>query len=260
MKIGTIGSIYRYPVKGMRGEQIPHAYAGFAGLLGDRVYGVIADDGDPAFPWHTARDHEEFVLYQARYRDDEKVSIPENLDDFEGLAPGIKPVDPEQDAYKVDVTTPEGDVFDVESQEFLDHLEDAAERKLRVHFTQKGQQDCRPLSLFSNSAVRALGEETGMDLDKRRFRANFYVDWDDPKDPYYELSLVGKTIRIGDRVRVAVIENDVRCKMITLDPETAEESPKLLRHVGRHHNGDAGVWAAVLQEGMVHEGDEILLE
>ena len=48
MKIGSIESIRRCPVKGMRGEEIPHGYAGFAGLMGNRVFGVIAEDGDPA--------------------------------------------------------------------------------------------------------------------------------------------------------------------------------------------------------------------
>ena len=34
MQIGTIESIWRYPVKGMRGEEIPHVYTAFTGLMG----------------------------------------------------------------------------------------------------------------------------------------------------------------------------------------------------------------------------------
>ncbi len=44
MQLGTIESIWRYPVKGMRGEEIPHTYTAFTGLMGDRVYGVVAAD------------------------------------------------------------------------------------------------------------------------------------------------------------------------------------------------------------------------
>ena len=40
MQIGTIESIWRYPVKGMRGEEIPHTYTAFTGLMGDRIYGA----------------------------------------------------------------------------------------------------------------------------------------------------------------------------------------------------------------------------
>ncbi len=259
MRVGRIESIWRYPVKGMRGEELPHVYAGFSGLMGDRIYGVIAADGDPAFPWHTGRDHEEFVLYKARYRSGEDLLLPQNLDAFEGLAPGIRPLDPADEAFKVEVETPEGKTFDIDSDAFLEDLQKTSERSLRVHFSHKGQHDCRPLSLFSLSAAAQLGEEVGMAVDKRRFRANFYVEWEDQSDPYFEFSLVGKTLKIGERLEVAVIERDPRCKMITLDPDTAEESPKLLQHVSRNHGGDAGVFAAVLQEGRVKQGDSIFL-
>ncbi|WP_282608062.1 MOSC N-terminal beta barrel domain-containing protein [Pelagibius sp. Alg239-R121] len=259
MKIGTIESIWRYPVKGMRGEEISHVYTGFAGLMGDRVYGVIAADGDPAFPWHTGRDQEEFVLYEASFRSGDALLMPENLDAFEGLAPGIKPVDPSAEAFKVDVKTPGGATNDIDSPEFLADLQETAGRSLKVHMTQKGQHDCRPVSIFSLSAAAKLGEEVGMEIDKRRFRANFYVEWENQDDPYYEFSLVGKNLKIGERLEVAVIERDPRCKMITLDPDTSEESPKLLQHVSRNHGGDAGVFAAVLQEGRVKKGDPIFL-
>ncbi len=259
MKIGSVESIWRYPCKGMRGEEVSHVYSGFAGLMGDRIYGVIAADGDPAFPWHTGRDQEEFVLYTARYRSGDDLLLPENLDAFEGLAPGIAPIYPNAESFKVDVETPQGETYDIESAEFLSVLEKKTDRKLRVHVTQKGQHDCRPLSLFSLSAAAALSEETGMAVDKRRFRANFYVDWDDRSDPYYEFSLIGKTLKIGDKLTISVIERDPRCKMITLDPDTSEESPKLLQHVTRNHGGDAGVFAAVLQEGRVKKGDPIHL-
>ena len=259
MKLGTIESIWRYPVKGMRGEEIPHVYTAFSGLMGDRVYGVIAADGDPAFPWHTGRDQEEFVLYNARYKSGEALLLPENLDAFEGLAPGINPVYPDADAFKVDVETPDGKVFDIESADFLTDLEQTTGRSLRLHATQMGQHDCRPVSIFSLSAAAKLGEETGMSVDKRRFRANFYVEWENQDDPYFEFSLVGKSLKIGDKLELQVIERDPRCKMITLDPDTSEESPKLLQHVSRNHGGDAGVFAAVLQEGRVKKGDPIFL-
>ena len=36
--------------------------------------------------------------------------------------------------------------------------------------------DCRPVSLFSLQTGRRLGEELGIELDKRRFRANVFMD------------------------------------------------------------------------------------
>jgi hypothetical protein len=47
--------------------------------------------------------------------------------------------------------------------------------------------------------------------------------------------------------------------MITLDPETAEAKPEVLRAVAQGHGGTAGLYGAVLTEGVVHAGDEINL-
>ena len=262
MQIGTIESIWRYPVKSMRGEEIPHTYTAFTGLMGDRIYGVVAADGDPSHPWHTARDQEEYVLYKASYASSEGVLLPGNLqatyDDWE---PGIDPIYPEEDAFKVSVETPEGVSYDdIRDPVFIADLEKITGRSLRVHFTQRGQFDARPVSLISLSAVAKLSEELGMNLDKRRFRANFYIEWDNQDDPFYELSLVGKTLKIGEHLELVIVERDPRCTMITLDPDTAEETPKLLQLLGRNHGGNAGVFAAVIQRGRVNQGDPIFLK
>jgi uncharacterized protein len=47
--------------------------------------------------------------------------------------------------------------------------------------------------------------------------------------------------------------------MITIDPETGQTEPRVLRHVTKAHDGMAGVYAAVLIEGVVRQGDQIHL-
>ena len=262
MQIGKIDSVWRYPVKGMRGEEVPHIFTAYTGLMGDRIYGVVAADGDPGHPWHTGRNQEEYLLYKASYQSSEELLLPKNLDaTYSEWAPGIDPLYPDADAFKVTVETPEGVTYDdIESSDFIADLEKLTGRSLRIHTTQRGIFDARPISLFSLSAAAKLGEELGADIDKRRFRANFYVEWDNTDDPFYENSLIGKTLKIGERLEIMIIDRDPRCNMITLDPDTAELMPKLLQHVSRKHAGDAGVFAAVLQRGRVNKGDPILLK
>ncbi len=262
MRIGTIESIWRYPVKGMRGEEVPHIYTAFTGLMGDRIYGVVAADGDPGHPWHTGRDQEEFVLYKASYESGEELLLPKNLGaSYSEWEPGIDPIYPDADGFKVNVETPEGATYDdIENPAFIADLEKLTGRSLRIHVTQRGQFDARPVSLISLSAVAKLGEELGMNIDKRRFRANFFVEWDNQDDPFYELSLIGKTLKIGDWLELVIVERDPRCTIITLDPDSAEATPKLLRLLGRNHGGDAGVFAAVLERGRVNKGDPIILK
>jgi len=169
MQIGAIESIWRYPVKGMRGEEIPHVYTAFTGLMGDRIYGVVAADADPGNPWHTGRDQEEFVLYKASYESGEEILLPKNLDaTYSEWAPGIDPIYPDSDAFKVSVETPEGTTYDdIENPAFIADLEKLTDRSLRVHVTQRGQFDARPVSLISLSAVAKLGMELEMNIDKR---------------------------------------------------------------------------------------------
>ena len=97
-----------------------------------------------------------------------------------------------------------------------------------------------------------------MPIDRRRFRANFYADWAEDR-PYRENELVGRTLQIGERLRLAVLERDPRCKMITIDPETGQTEQRVLIHVTKAHDGMAGVYAAVLVEGVVRQGDPIHL-
>jgi len=223
MQIGTIDSVWRYPVKGMRGEEVPHIYTAYTGLMGDRIYGVVAADGDPGHPWHTARNQEEFVLYKASYESSEELLLPKNLDaTYSEWEPGIDPLYPDADAFKVSVETPDGVTYDdIEDPAFVADLEKLTGRSLRIHTTQRGIFDARPISLFSLSAAAKLGDEIGMNVDKRRFRANFYVEWENQDDPFYEMSLIGRTLKIGEWLEIAIVERDPRCTMITLDPDTA---------------------------------------
>jgi uncharacterized protein len=62
-----------------------------------------------------------------------------------------------------------------------------------------------------------------MPIDRRRFRANFYADWVEDR-PYRENELVERTLQIGERLHLAVLERDPRCKMITIDPRPARRN------------------------------------
>jgi MOSC domain-containing protein YiiM len=47
--------------------------------------------------------------------------------------------------------------------------------------------------------------------------------------------------------------------IITLDPDTGEQAPAILKKVAQAHDGMAGVYGAVLVEGMMHKGDPVEL-
>lgn len=124
--------------------------------------------------------------------------------------------------------------------------------------SERAMTDCRPISLLSLQTVRRLGNEVGTELDKRRFRANVYLDLG-AAEGFSENALVGRTVRIGSKVLVSVLERDPRCQMITLDPNTAIPNPEVLRRVSRAHDGTAGGYGALLSEGTMRPGDPMEL-
>ena len=254
--IGTIESVWRYPVKSMRGESVDDVFVAYTGVMGDRLYAVSSSAAPAEFPWHTNREQEEFVLYSARYRDQQATLRPPALE--EAYKDALNPPYPTAEAFALEVVTPAGEVLDVEDPAFLAHFSTAANGELKLHFTQKNAVDCRPLSLFSMQTLAQLQQETGLDIDKRRFRANFYVDWN-KAGGFFENELVNRRLLIGERLEIMVRELDPRCKSITIDPDTAETQPRILKHIARKHDGFAGVYAAVLTEGTVRSGDPVCL-
>ena len=120
---------------------------------------------------------------------------------------------------------------------------------------------CRLLentAIFSIQTVQHIADEVGMTLDKRRFRANIYLDLTSAEG-FAEDRFVGRSLRVGSKVILSILERDPRCMMITLDPDSAEKSPAILKAVAQAHSGMAGVYGAVLVEGMVHKGDSVEL-
>jgi hypothetical protein len=159
----------------------------------------------------------------------------------------------------IDVETPDGTTFAIDDPKLIEHLRANinANHKLQLLRSDKAFTDCRPLSIFAVQTAKKLGDETGIAVDKRRFRANVYVDLTAPADGFAEDKFVGKSLRIGAKVVVQVLQRDARCMMITLDPDTAEKSPAILKAVAQSHEGLAGVYAAVLVEGLIRKGDAV---
>ena len=255
-QLGTVEAIWRYPVKSMAGEAMEQAFVGFGGLMGDRVYAFMREGGTKGFPWLTARDREELVLYRPRFRAGAAAVLPVDLEASLALGPGVNPIFPPESAFEVDVATPEGKTLPLRSPELAADLARKSGSPVTLSFSERSLTDCRPISLIGNASVRSLGTELGMALDRRRFRANLYADWLSDL-AYGENDLVGRTLAIGARLRIAILERDSRCKMITIDPSTAQTDRRILRHVNEAHGTTMGVYAAVLVEGVVRRGDGI---
>jgi uncharacterized protein YcbX len=258
--IGTVESLWRYPVKSMRGEELDELFAGYAGVYGDRLFAFESSASPKGFPFFTGREQRHMILYRPRFRNPDKATQPINFTEAQKLSPNINPISANVADLMVDVETPDGKTFAIDDPGLIEHLRANTDGKheLTLLRSEKAITDCRPLSLFSIQSAKGLGEETGLDVDKRRFRANIYLDLGS-SEPFAEDQFVGKSLRIGPKVVVAIVGRDARCMMITLDPDTAEKSPAILKAVAQTHEGKAGIYSAVLAEGIIAKGDQVEL-
>jgi uncharacterized protein YcbX len=224
----------------MAGEDLREVFVTYAGIAGDRAYAFIDPTNPANFPWMTGRLKREMILFRPRF-----VAPPAPAEEH-----------PPRSSFRSEVVTPEGRTLSVDDPAFTPFFEQRFGRKLELRFSERAMHDACPISLLGLDSLQFLSLETGMELDQRRFRANFYVRWNNGK-PFYENELVGAKLRIGEKLIVMVVKKDARCVIITLDPSTAEASPKVLEVVAKNHANYLGVYGSVLREGIVRAGDAV---
>jgi uncharacterized protein YcbX len=173
---------------------------------------------------------------------------------------GAGPLSADISELMVDIETPDGKTLPIDDPVLIEMLRSEVDEKhqLTLMRSNRAMTDCRPVSIFSLQSARQLAEETETPIDKRRFRANVYVDLASDIG-FGENELVGQSLKIGPKVVVRVLERDPRCVMITLDPDTSERTPAVLKKVAQAHEGTAGVYGAVIIEGMLRKGDSVEL-
>src|SRR5262249_27465955 len=158
--IGKVESLWRYPVKSMRGEELNQVFVGFAGIYGDRLFAFRSSERPKGFPYLTGREQMTMLLYRPRFRHPDKAATPPNLAEAEDIAPGLNPVSAEPADLAVEVETPSGEVLPVDNPALLRKLSEGLGKveRLTLLRSDRAMTDCRPVSLFSIQTARRLGE------------------------------------------------------------------------------------------------------
>jgi uncharacterized protein YcbX len=235
--VGRIQHIARYPVKSMRGELLDEAQVELYGLPGDRAYTFVQEGVHNLFPYLTGRECPDLMRYQPEW-------------DF-----GDQPRTPRSRPSLV-VRTPEGARLPIGSDELRADIERRSNRSIRLHSDYRGNQDVAYMSVVAMPTLRALAEASGVPADHRRWRMTPVLEAD--IEPFGEKEWVGRTLTVGG-VRLVVTEQDRRCVMTTLDPETGASTPAVLKNAGEMNDAFVGVYASVAVAGKVAVGDEVRL-
>jgi uncharacterized protein YcbX len=109
--------------------------------------------------------------------------------------------------------------------------------------------DILPLLVATDGAVAAFGR------DIRRLRPNILIGGVDGMD---ETTWEGSELHIGE-ARIFLDSLRGRCPMTTVDPDTLERDPEVLRDIGRRFGGRLALNAEVLRPGTIRVGDVVTL-
>lgn len=145
----------------------------------------------------------------------------------------------------------------------LSELEEKSKRKVSfLSYTPEnvplGAIEEEHIQLVTDASLDKLHELWGESVDQRRFRPNLVLSLKD-KIPFIEESWFGKQIKIGSEVVLRLNRHCERCMIITVDPDSSEKAPSLLKTVYKERKNNFGIYASVIKTGKIHVGDEIYL-
>jgi uncharacterized protein YcbX len=113
--------------------------------------------------------------------------------------------------------------------------------------TQAERFDVLPLLVATDGAVAAFGR------DVRRLRPNILIGGVDGLD---ERQWAGRELHVGG-VIVRLDSLRARCPMTTVDPDTLERDPNVLRDIGRRFGGRLALNADIIRAGTISEADPV---
>ncbi|WP_088006918.1 MOSC domain-containing protein [Indiicoccus explosivorum] len=241
MKIGSVAEIVRHPVKSFRGETVQAVRLMDYGLLGDRSHALLEEERPGRYL--TITQYPGMARWRAEFAGED------SLDRY----PDVR------------VVSPDGRVFRWGDGQLLAELSRLSGRRVSfVSYTPQevplGAIEEEPVQLVSRASVAEMERLWGEGaIDWRRFRPNLLLDLDG-NEPFREEQWYGRTMRIGPEAAIRLERPCERCMIITVDPDTADKSPSLLKTVAKKRQNRFGVYGTVVKTGMIRTGDELMLE
>jgi uncharacterized protein YcbX len=269
--VGSVSGLHRYPVKSMLGETLASARVTVKGIAGDRAYALVdAGDGKVA----TAKNPRKWptlFAFSAAYDSAPKA----------GEIPPVR------------ITLPDGATVSSEDDGIDERLSGAVERAVRLtaragaaadsatseeywpdmdgldnrdtvtdfHLPAGTFFDASVLHILTSATLAKLQDAYSQGrFDERRFRPNVIITPTAQSVGFVENDWVGRTLKIGDRVRVKITDPCGRCVMATLGQGDLPADPGILRTAAQQNHAHVGVYAEVLQDGEIHDGDTVILE
>src|SRR5688572_16740114 len=267
--LGSVLSLWHYPVKSMMGQELNAIELTERGLLGDRAYGVIdSTDGKVA----TAKNPRKWPhLFDFSATFVEPARVTGKLPSVRIMLPDGSTVTSEQvdldqilsKALNRQVTLRAAQRGSVNAEEYWPDMEGLDHRDTVTDFTLPEETffDCAMVHLLTTATLDQLHELYPQGrFEVRRFRPNIVVRPASGEKSFAENVWVGHRLTIGDEVRLNVTGPCGRCVMTTLAQGDLPKDPGILRTTAQHNQVNVGVYAAVVRGGTIRRGDSVTIE
>ncbi len=250
----TIESIYRYPIKGLSGEKLDSINVTVGNVIpGDREY-AFARSGvsfDPIRPHYMSKKNflalvrdEELALFDTLF---DPISRVLTLSKDGHLLLEVNLSNP-LDQEKICKFLADQLGISPNKQPFLVR----ADRGTKLHSFSDVQN--KVISLINLSSIREFTGKIGVEVDPMRFRGNINfvnsIAWE-------EFNWLDQDLQIGN-VLLRVLARTKRCAATAVNPYTGVRDLNIPRALTSNYGHmDMGIYAEVIQGGMIKVGDNI---
>jgi hypothetical protein len=259
----NVRSLWRYPVKSMLGEELAETEVTGRGFVADRAFALF----DPV--------EKKIVSAKASHKWPLMFRFRSELSELAGAAPTARVVFPDGSSSlssSPDIDSRLAQVMGREVRLVSDSVT-AARTIEMVYFdperpeqqqvasfdlVENGFFDSRPVHVLTTATLAKLRQLYPQGLfDVARFRPNLLVEA--PGAEFLENHWIGRTVAVGDAVRLRIDKPCARCIMTTLPQGELPHDTGILRTAARHNGADVGVLASVVIPGHIRRGDPIQL-
>ena len=268
-EVGSVVSLWQYPVKSMMGQELNATEVTERGLLGDRAYALIDRADGKAATAKNPRKWPHLFDFRATFIEPPRVAAkipPVRIALPDGTTVTSDQGDLNQILSKTlnrEVTLRAAQHGAVNAEEYWPDMEGLDHRDTVTDFTLPEGTffDCAMVHLLTTATLDRLRELYPQGrFEVRRFRPNIVLQLASGEKGFTENAWVGHTLAIGTAVRLNITGPCGRCVMTTLAQGDLSKDPGILRTAAQHNQVNVGVYAAVARGGTIRRGDPARIE
>jgi len=272
VEAGSVVALWRYPVKSMMGEELNACEVTDRGLVGDRQFAVLDASTGRVAGAKNPRKWGNFFDFRAAYveppgRESKLPAVRLTLPDGTVVTseqPDLAQVLSRALGREVTFAKAEhdGEASGAQAEEYWPDMEGLEHRDTVTEWELPSGTffDLAVVHLLTTATIerlRALYPEGRFEV--RRFRPNIVVATAADQQGFVENDWIGRTLAIGDEVRLRITGPCPRCVMTTLPQGDLPKDAGILRTAAQNNEANVGVYADVVKSGTVRRGDDVTL-